>query len=141
MISLEALTEDYEDASSYSNIKQFGIGCKNNTSEDPLRLEIDALKSRLCEYEFSFMDIVKCSPKAQKTRIACARAAVCVLDNMELLTDLKRSKLLPVKRIEALTGISRKITGRHRNYIVCLIEILSGEYAYLAEYLRFVREV
>lgn len=140
MISLEALTEDYEYVNS-NNIRQFDISCKKTSGfEDPVKLEIDELSSNLKAYGFGFMDIVKCSPKSKKTRIACAKSAACVIGNPELLDGLKNSRLLPVQKIEKITGVSRKIVSRHRNYIVSLIEILSGEYVYLAEYLRFVRE-
>jgi RNA polymerase sigma factor len=42
--------------------------------------------------------------------------------------------------IEKNSQVPRKILERHRKYIVAAIEILSGEYPYLAEYLRYIRE-
>jgi RNA polymerase sigma factor len=42
--------------------------------------------------------------------------------------------------IEKNTHVPRKILERHRKYIIAAIEILSGEYPYLADYLRYIRE-
>jgi RNA polymerase sigma factor len=42
--------------------------------------------------------------------------------------------------IEKNTNVPRKILERHRKYIIAAIEILSGEYPYLADYLRYIRE-
>ena len=109
-------------------------------SKDSLVLEINTVNENLKEYGFSFFDLTKCSPKAAKTKSACARVIhFCIQDPM-IITVLKNTRLLPVKILEKNTKVPRKIIERHRKYIIAAIVILSGEYLELAEYLRYIRE-
>lgn len=104
-----------------------------------LRLEIEALGDTLREYGFSFMDIVKHSPKAEKTKMACKIVINYIIDNPIILTELQSSLLLPIKIIEKNSGVPRKTIERHRKYIIVAVEILVGDYPYLSEYLRYIR--
>ena len=110
-------------------------------AEDPLRLEIDALSAVLENFGFRFADVAACSPKHKSTKRDCARAAGCLLESPGLLESLKKTGQLPAKKIREITGLPQKLLERHRKYIMCLAEILSGDYTYLAEYMKFVREV
>lgn len=105
-----------------------------------LKLEIEAANVTFSEYSFSFFELTECSPHAGKTKRACAKAVNYILHNPILISDLRNTKQLPLKTIEKNTRIPRKILERHRKYIIAAIEILSGEYPYLAEYLRYIRE-
>jgi RNA polymerase sigma factor len=105
-----------------------------------LKLEIEDANIRFSVYGFSFFDLSECSPHAGKTRKACAKAVNYMQQNPILISDLRSTKQLPLKTIEKNAHIPRKILERHRKYIIAAIEILSGEYPYLAEYLRYIRE-
>ncbi len=109
-------------------------------SDYNLKLEIEAIAQVLNDYRFSFMDLVECSPKANKTKTACAKAVSYLLKNTLLMNEMQEAKQLPVKIIEKNTGIPRKIIERHRKYIIAAAEILHGDYPYLAEYLSYIRE-
>jgi RNA polymerase sigma factor len=109
-------------------------------NDDNLKLEIEAITQVLNSYRFSFMDLVDCSPKASKTRIACAKAVSYILKNPLLMNEMRASKQLSVKIIEKNMDIPRKIIERHRKYIITAAEILYGDYPYLAEYLSYIRE-
>ena len=109
-------------------------------NDDNLKLEIEAISQVLESYGFSFMDLAECSPKARKTKAACARAVVYLLDKVVLVAEMRNSKQLPVKIVEKNTGIPRKVIERHRKYIITAIEILSGDYPYITEYLRYIRQ-
>lgn len=102
--------------------------------DDPVKLEVDELSSALQEYGLRFADVARCSPKAQKTKAACRKAARLLSGEPGLLEELRRTGQLPARQIEQITGISRKTMARHRSYIMCLAEILAGEYTYLARY-------
>lgn len=108
--------------------------------DDPLKLEIEALTQDLLKYGFTFMDVAKCSPKSVKTKAACKKVTGVLIGSPDLIAALKSSRQLPMKQLEKKSGISQKIISRHRNYIVCLVEILSGEYEYLAEYVKLDRK-
>jgi RNA polymerase sigma factor len=112
------------------------------SKQDPndLKWEIEAANLVFSEYGFSFYELSACSPHAAKTRKSCATAINYLLQNTLLLNELQTTKLLPLKTIEKNTHVPRKILERHRKYIIAAIEILSGEYPYLADYLRYIRE-
>lgn len=109
-------------------------------SNQTIRLEITTINDTFYNYGFSFYDLTNCSPHAKKTKIACAKAVNFMLNNQILLNELKSTKQLPLKIIEKNSKVPRKILERHRKYIIAAIEILSGEYPNLAEYLRYIRE-
>jgi RNA polymerase sigma factor len=112
------------------------------SKQDPndLKWEIEAANLVFSEYGFSFYELSACSPHAAKTRKACATAVNYLLQNILLLKELRTTKQLPLKMIENNTHVPRKILERHRKYIIAAIEILSGEYPNLADYLRYIRE-
>ncbi len=105
-----------------------------------LKLEIEDASRVFQTYGFSFFDLAGCSPHADKTRKACAKAVTYMMKNPMLISELRTTQQLPLKVIEKNTNVPRKILERHRKYIIAAIEILSGEYPYLAEYMRYIRE-
>lgn len=109
-------------------------------SNEDLRLEIKAINDVLEAYSISFLDLTKCSPRADKTKRACAKAINYIISNPILISELHDTKQLPLKLIEKNSDVPRKILERHRKYIIAAIEILSGEYPSLAEYLCYVRK-
>lgn len=111
-----------------------------NDSGD-IKLEIEAVNQQFSLYGFSFFDLASCSPKAKKTKESCAKAVKYILQNPIMITNIQDTKQLPLKIIEKNVGIPRKILDRHRKYIIAAVEILSGEYPKLSEYLRYIREV
>lgn len=107
---------------------------------DDLKLEIEAANQTFLEYGFTFFDLTDCSPHAKKTKTCCAKAVGYMLENPMLVNELRTSKQLPLKIIEKYVKVPRKILERHRKYIIAAIEILSGGYPYLAEYLQYIRK-
>jgi RNA polymerase sigma factor len=105
-----------------------------------IRLEINAISEVLTDYGFTFMDLSSCSPHAKKTKSSCAKATGFMLNSPLLMGEMRGTKQLPLKIIEKNAKVPRKILERHRKYIIAAIEILSGEYPNLAEYLRYIRE-
>ena len=108
--------------------------------DDSLKLEIESVNHTFSAYGFSFYDLIRCSPKAEKTKKACARAIAYIIRNPRLTEDMRNSKYLPVKIIEKNAEVPRKILERHRKYIIAAVEIMTGDYPFLADYMRFVRE-
>ncbi len=108
-------------------------------NDNNLKLEIEAITQVLENYGFSFMDLTECSPKAEKTKIACAKGIKYLIENPILINEMQKSKQLPGKILEKNVGIPRKILDRHRKYIIAATEILYGDYPYLSEYLACIR--
>lgn len=128
-----------EDSDRY-NINKAVIDKVSIVVDTSIKDEIEILTKSLNSYGFDFFDLVSTSPKALKTKVACAKAISFVIKNPIILIELRKTKLLPLKIIENNAKVPRKILERHRKYIIAGIEIMSGDYQYLAEYLQFVRE-
>lgn len=102
--------------------------------------EIAAVQDILGCYGFSFFELADCSPKAEKTKLGCARAVNAIVSTPGLMDRMRDTKNLPAKEIRQLTAVPLKLLDRHRKYIIAAAEILYGEYPKLAEYLAYVRK-
>lgn len=111
-------------------------------SKEPITAtdEIEEIQLKLKEYGFSFWDLTTASPKSSKTRTSCRVVIQYMLEQPQLLQDLRIKKQLPIKIIEKNTGIPPKFLDKYRRYIITAVEILSGEYPKLAEYLSEFRK-
>lgn len=112
---------------------------REQSRQEDLRYEITEMQNVLKTYGFSFFDLTKVSPKAEKTKTACSEAIVCILDNPDLAEKMRRTKTLPIAEIEKKCDVHRKILDRHRKYIIAGAEIFLGEYQYLSGYMSHVR--
>lgn len=106
---------------------------------DMLRLEIEMLGQTLKAYGFGFLDIADQSPKANKTQRSCAAAVRHLLGDGAQRSRMRASGRLPVSVLHKATGVSKKTLERHRNYIIAAVEILSGDYPGLSEYLHVLK--
>ena len=102
--------------------------------------EIAAAAAEFEKFGFSFYDLTECSPKSRKTKNACRLAVRCILAHPALRDELYAKKMLPQKKIHIFTGLPLKLLEHHRNYIIAAVELLSGEYPCLAEYVSFIRK-
>lgn len=113
---------------------------KSDNRNYDIREEIDSLGQRLKNYGFDYTDLANSSPKAEKTKRACRKAIRYLIENPVLISDMQRTRMLPIKILENYTEVPRKIIERHRKYIVTAAEILTGDYPYLREYFDYVRK-
>ena len=113
---------------------------RRQEAEISVRDEIEAVGQTLGQYGISFFDLAECSPKAQKTKSACALAIRALIEDETLMRQLRSGGVLPIKKICEITGVPRKIPENHRKYIIAAAEILYGDYPQLAEYLRYVKK-
>ncbi|OPL08603.1 MAG: hypothetical protein AVO33_10280 [delta proteobacterium ML8_F1] len=113
---------------------------KNLVSEvdEALKDEIENLKEIIAPYGFTFMDLIQASPKARKTKAACDKAITYLIKTPLLRGELQSKKTLPLKIIEKNAQVPQKILQRHRKYIITAVEILSGDFPNLAEYLESI---
>ncbi len=109
-------------------------------ADNSLKMEIFLINEIFLGYGFSFMDLAACSPKAHKTKRSCAKVVAFMLNNPILISEMKVKRQLPLNLIEKSTKVPRKLLERHRKYIIAAVEIMSGDYPYLAGYMRYIRE-
>ncbi len=100
-----------------------------------IRDEIVSIQKTLSVYGFTFMDLTRCSPKASKTKRASSQAICFLVNNEQLIAQMRKTAKLPIGKISASIGVPRKIIERHRRYIIAAAEILAGDYPMLSEYL------
>lgn len=141
-LSVDPIVFDTEPEEEDENISlKLAVAEKVSIEEQKdLKYEIEAINQTFSLYGFTFYDLTSCSPKAKKTKTVCAKAVNYMLQNTMLINELRDTKQLPLKIIEKNAKLPRKIIERHRKYIIAAIEILSGGYPYLAEYLHYIRE-
>ncbi len=106
------------------------------SDENPIRDEIMALTEELADFDIQFLDLVACSPKAEKTRRACREVVSFVVEDRENIDYLMRTKRLPIKKIKEILKIPQKILERYRKYIITAILIAKGDYPGMYEYLN-----
>ena len=106
-----------------------------------IRWEIEGLNKALAKHGIAFSDLPDASPKAEKTRIACAKAVTAICDSRELCSQLKKSGRLPAKEISGISGIPLKTLDKHRKYIIAAVEIMTGDYTQLQAYTAGIRRM
>lgn len=79
----------------------------------------------LGNYSITFDELVKKSPKHRDSKETLLKVARCLANEPELMEYLKKHKLLPIKRLELLTGVKRKVLEKGRKYTIALALILS----------------
>lgn len=118
----------YIDKVSLENYKQEGI--------DYLRkLEIEQFSKELLEYDISFDDLIKVSPKWKSTKALYNDLIKESIKNPLVMKSFTKNKILNIKELEKVTNIPRKKIERARRYIVAVLIILIGDYEYLRDYI------
>ncbi|MDP3387707.1 MAG: sigma factor [Eubacteriales bacterium] len=136
----EILMSENESDFEYQNSAIDTINAINsfNETEDSFfrREEIIRLSEELKYYEISFSDLEKLSPKKLELRDKYIQSAQFIVDNEEILKDFLNSRRLPVSEISNRVMITRKQLDRARKYIIALVLIKKGDYAFLSEYIK-----
>ncbi len=100
--------------------------------------EIGRLSAVIAAYGITFTELPEVSPKHRATRDACGQAVAYLLRHPELVADMRRNHLLPMKILQESCEIPRKTLERHRKYIMTVTEVCLGDYPVIAEYLRHI---
>jgi len=79
----------------------------------------------LSYYKVTLDDLLKVSPKQRDSRHALQKAALALSNNPYCMAYLKSHRLLPVKELEALTGVKRKALEKGRKYLIALALIFA----------------
>ena len=101
----------------------------------PLRLEIEAIEAESLAYGIDFMQLADYSPKAEKTKEVCFAVVRFMKSRDDLLSEMRKTCALPLKKICGATGADRKTLERHRQYIIVVTLIAANDYPYLANWL------
>ncbi|GIN61277.1 RNA polymerase sigma factor SigI [Robertmurraya siralis] len=140
-ISLE-INDEFEEDSQHSSIEaQLSIDEFHRKMEAEYRKsEIIQFAGILQQYDLSFDELVKNSPKHADARKNAMKVAQTLVEQAELKQYLLEKKKLPIKQLEETVKVSRKTIERNRKYIIAISLILLGDYLYLRDYIKGVLE-
>lgn len=152
---IKARLLDYFKSSLYrENKKSFGLYNEEDDEIDELKddaiqryaasyeqsirvFEINELNAKLQDFDITFQDLVKSSPKHIITRHYVNNAIQKILDNEELVDKIMNNHTLPLKEIEKSFLIPRKKIESYRKYIIAGIVLADSDLETLKEYLPF----
>jgi RNA polymerase sigma factor len=113
---------------------------KTKEVDSSLKLEIELVNYVLSSYGFTFFDLVYCSPNSRRSKKICMRVVEYIMGNPILVSNMKVNKSLQINTIVKNVRISKKVLEHYQKYIIAAVEIISGDYIYLSEYMRFIKE-
>lgn len=136
------INEDMEEENTQSVIEaKVSIDAfQKETDTEKRRSEILQFSHVLKDYDLSFEDLVKQSPKHADARLNAMRVALTLVNDEFLQQFLIEKKKLPIKQLEETVQVSRKTIERNRKYIIAIALILLGDYVYLKDYIKGVLE-
>jgi len=99
-------------------------------------LEIQEFSQKLLEYQLSFNDLAKASPKHRDTRETLLRVACHLARDSELWQQVLTKRKLPMQALVMQTQVHPKVLERGRKYILAVALLIAHEYdfIYLREY-------
>lgn len=100
------------------------------------RIELQELGRELAQWNITYRDLTRASPRHRKTRQQCAELAGIILSTPELLQPVMTKKYLPVAELERISGLPRKLIERFRKYIIAVVVIAIGDYEYIKDYIK-----
>lgn len=101
------------------------------------RLEIEQLKKELSDWDISFNELMKVSPKRNKTRKLYSEIVKFIMSREDMLRQIMQKKSLPISEIEKSLRIPRKNIERGRKYIIAVLIICLGEYEHIKDYVNW----
>lgn len=110
---------------------------RQKSEEAERRWEIEIYKKELQTWGIAFEDLIRCSPKHDRLRQEYKELAVYITREDDLLDELMRTHRLPIKKISENRKIPRKKLERGRIYILSMIVILTGDYRFIREYIKW----
>lgn len=108
-----------------------------NTRDATLQ-EIAELTRQLSDFGLLLTDIADNCPKQERTLTSCQKALSFARENPKLISELKRTKKLPLAEIVLGSGVDRKTLERHRKYLMALMLIYSNGYEIIRGHLKQV---
>lgn len=98
--------------------------------------EIVDLSRVLAEFDIRFADLVEASPKHADSRLVLLAIGKTLAQDAQLMRLLIAKRMLPIKELLDLVGVSRKTLERNRKYLIAVALIWHGPYPYLRDYLQ-----
>lgn len=124
LLSLSPSEYDNDALHNYDSEVSFGMYKKKEQNYD-FAETVKNYVLVLAEYGITLEDLVQVSPKHHDSKATLYRVAQELCSRLDLLQYLTKNKCLPLKELELLTGIKRKVLERGRKYLIATVLILS----------------
>jgi len=98
--------------------------------------EITDLSGVLSEFDIRFADLVEMSPKHSDSRQMLMAIGFMLSQDSQMMRSLLSKRMMPIKELMEIAGVSRKTLERNRKFIIAVALIINGPYPYLREYLH-----
>jgi RNA polymerase sigma factor len=96
--------------------------------QNEIKGELSALQAELQPWSLALTDLIELRPKEARSMETCRTITACLLNDQALLQEAKARHKLPMSRLKAASGFSRKVLDKYRRYIVALMLVESGDY-------------
>ncbi|MBR1629073.1 MAG: RNA polymerase subunit sigma [Lachnospiraceae bacterium] len=106
-----------------------------NPGSSSLEDEIEEIRQVIAPYGFDLYEVGGCSPKALKTKRACASVIKVLSVSDELFAIMRKKRNLPFMKLLDIPGVNKKLLERHRKFLIIAAEICRGDFPQLAEYI------
>ncbi|GAB6155933.1 RNA polymerase sigma-I factor [Desulfosporosinus burensis] len=123
-LSLTPPEADNNDLNDYDSASSFEL-YKEEEQKNDFAETIKNYTIILAEFGITLEDLVEVSPKHRDSKATLWRVAQELCAHPNLLKHLTKTKLLPLKELELLTGVKRKVLERGRKYLIATALILS----------------
>jgi RNA polymerase sigma factor len=100
-----------------------------------LRMEIIEINIEFSQWGFDVAILEKNGPKQERSRRVCHGIARKALAHPGLVTEMIKTRKLPIQRLAVLSGVSEKTLEKYRRYIAAVIIIMCGDYPYIHSFL------
>lgn len=145
-VSMQTLNEDTGELNIKKIVRRKEAELAQDIEQDKkekndIREEINEVQQIFSLYGFSFYDLTSCSPKAEKTKNACAETVAEIINHEKLYGYMISNRSLPLNELTKICEVPRKIMERHRKYIIAAVIIMKGDYPLLQEYMHYIRKV
>lgn len=97
------------------------------TAHASAKSEIGEFSAQLSSFGVSLSDVADNCPKQERTLNACYTVLDFAKKNPSLLSELVKTKKLPMAALEA-SGVERKTMERHRKYLVAILLAYTNGY-------------
>lgn len=119
------LEDDDEELSGYAadtSLAQY----QENENQEVFTQVVEDYVRVLYDYNVTLDDLVKFSPKHSDSKRTLTNVALVLSEMPELMEHLQKHKLLPIKQLQLLTGLKRRVIEKSRKYLIALALILSN---------------
>jgi len=119
------LEDEDEELSRYAvdtSLEQY----QENENQEVFAQVVENYVRVLYDYNVTLDDLVKFSPKHSDSKLTLTKVALVLSDVPELMEHLQTHKLLPIKKLQLLTGLKRRVIEKSRKYLIALALILSN---------------